>query len=156
MTLPSQSLPLPTAYYDKNSGGYWYQDAKGAWVRFPQNDFIRFLKDCGYSSKVADGQTQSGVDRALMKIQMEQNVDYAGPLAGYSQGLIDMEGKSVLVTDSPKIIQPVQGDFAVLQAVLMGMFGAEQLPYFQAWCKLFDPDGGGEGEIFTGDPARRQ
>ena len=124
------------AYFDKNSGGYWYQDAKGAWVRFQQNDFIRFLKSFGYSSKVADGQIQSGVDQVLMDIQMGQNVDYAGPVAGYPQGLIDMEGKSVLVTDSPKIVLPEPGEYPMLQEMLLNMFGEEQLRFFQAWCKL--------------------
>jgi len=137
MSLPSQALPLPTAFYDKNSGGYWYQDSKNAWVRFQQNDFVRFLKSFGYSSKVAEGETQSAVDRALMNIQMSQNVDYAGPLAGYSQGLVeDMEGMSVLVTGSPKIIQPEPGEYAVIHALLTGMFGEEQLPYFLSWSQL--------------------
>lgn len=136
MNLPSQALPLPKAYYDKCGGGYWYQDAKGAWLRLKESDFTRFLNSLGFSSKVGKDQIQSDLDRVLMDIQMGQNVDYAGSLAGYSQGLIEMEGKSVLVTDSPRIIQPVPGAFTVLQAVLMGMLGHEQLPYFQAWCKL--------------------
>jgi hypothetical protein len=136
MNRPSDALPLPLAYYDKFSGGYWYQDSKSAWLRLKEGDFVRFLTDWGYPSKPAGGEALSASARALMKIQMEQNVDYAGPLAGYSEGLIEMEGRSVLVTDSPTIITPKQGEYAVLQEMLVNMFGAEQLPYFEAWIKL--------------------
>ena len=136
MNLPSNSLPLPPAFYDKHSGGYWYQDAKEAWLRLKEGDFIRFLTEYGYSNKPAAGEALSAAARTLMKIQMEQNVDYAGPLAGYPQGVIDMEGKAVLVTKSPKIILPVPGEYEVLHTMLLNMFGAEQLPYFEAWVKL--------------------
>lgn len=136
MNLPSESLPLPSAHYDKASKGYWFQDSKGSWMCLKEGDLVRFLSDLGYSGKPAGAEALSPAARALMKIQMEQNVDYAGPLAGYHQGLIEMEGKSVLVTDSPKIIQPVPGEFTVLQMTLFHMFGPEQLPYFEAWIKL--------------------
>jgi hypothetical protein len=136
MNLPSQSLPLPSAYYDRHSGGFWFQDAKEAWLRLKEDDFIRFLTEYGYSNKPGVGEALSAAARVLMKIQMEQNVDYAGPLAGYQQELIDMEGKAVLVTKSPKVIPPVPGDYPVLLDMLLNMFGAEQLPYFEAWVKM--------------------
>jgi hypothetical protein len=136
VNLPSRSLPLPKAFYDKNSGGYWFQDTKGWWLRFQQNDFARYLKDWGYSGRPAEGEVLSALDRAIMAIQQDQNVDYAGPLAGYAQGLIEMEGKSILVTDSPKLIEPAHGDWGVLQQMLLNMFGEEQLRFFQAWIKL--------------------
>ena len=136
MNAPSQVVPPPPAYYDKYSGGFWLQDAKLSWMRLKEGDFARFLTEYGYSRRAPVGEELSSADRAMMEIQMKQNVDYAGSLAGYSQGLIEMEGMSVLVTSSPKIIPPEAGDYAVLHAMLLNMFGPEQLPYFEAWIKL--------------------
>jgi hypothetical protein len=138
MNLPSEQLPLvsPKAYYDKHAGGYWYQDSKGTWIRLKETDFIRFLKVLGFNDKPYGPEIQSPVDQALMSIQMDQNVDYVGPLAGYQPGLIEMEGQCILIDKGPKIIRPAAGTCPILQAILMGMFGKEQLAYFNSWSKI--------------------
>ncbi len=104
-------------------------------------DIRRKLKTDGFSSKNAEGETASAIDRLLVHVQERRHVDWAGSLAGYRAGVYAMHGKSILVRDSPVIIEPKDGDFPVILAYLEGLlnvpdYGLRQIATFYGWAKV--------------------
>jgi mono/diheme cytochrome c family protein len=72
-------------------------------------------------------------------VQLERNVTYAGPLSGHKVGVYDMPGGRVLVTDSPRLIEPKAGSWETLKALLVGLLTDEhfdQTPYLFGWLKV--------------------
>ena len=79
----------------------------------------------------------SPLDECLNAIQRQFNVVYAGPLAGHQKGLIkNMCGQRVLVTNSPKLITPVKGEWPTLRNLQGNLFGPDQLRYLWGWEKI--------------------
>ena len=131
--------PLPQIFYDSGGCGYYMQNARGGWVRINETSVRRELKFAGYSANVPEGKSFSLLDEALSAIQKTQDIAYAGPLAGYKAGLYTFDGRRVLVTDSPRLIEPAQGDWPKLRALVEGLLKDgehDQTPYFYGWLKI--------------------
>ena len=129
---PDHIVPLPGIYYDRMGKSWFIPDAAGGWFSGYDKDTTRHLKEAGY----VGGQGEEGVsecDLALNRLQRENGIDYAAPLAGYLAGPHEMFGARLLVTSSPKLIEPVKGDFDTLKSYLETLFGPDQLPYFYGW-----------------------
>lgn len=74
-------------------------------------------------------------------MEEQYNVDYAGPLAGYTAGIHVSQEKRILVTQSPTIIDPAPGDWPTLGALLTGLFVDDEhdpLSYLYGWLKVAD------------------
>ena len=137
--LPSQTLPMPEVYYDSNRGNYWDRDAKADWFQLNEASLKRHLKAASYCPKPLPGKLISELEEVLNRLQKEQNVAYAGPLAGYSKGIHEVCGNRILVTTSPKFIEPVVGEWPIIDKILSGMLNLpekDQTPYFFGWLKL--------------------
>ncbi|HEV2804770.1 MAG TPA: hypothetical protein VGW57_07565 [Chthoniobacterales bacterium] len=127
-------LELPQVYYDghrfhipKRDGGFVPTDRRGT------RDYLISL---GFSGRRGEGKGQAVADALLVRIQTEHHVAYVGALAGYHAGLRVMNGRQILVTDSPKFVKPQPGDFPLLLAVLTNLLGNEQLLYLYSWLKV--------------------
>jgi hypothetical protein len=75
------------------------------------------------------------LDQVLNRIQLAQNVDYAAPLAGYSAGYHEINRRPILVTESPTLIEPEEGEWPILRDIFE-MFvdrDYDQRPYFFGW-----------------------
>ena len=127
-------------FYDFNrSGAYWMPNQHHGWILVNEGQLKRALKAAGISPKMFKGQHISALDERLLDIQGNWDVHYSGPLAGRDAGLHQVGGKRVLVTESPKLIRPVPGDWSVLEKFLRGLLvdgECDQLPYFYGWCKV--------------------
>jgi hypothetical protein len=95
----------------------------------------RFLKSKGILNH-KDQFGMSQMDHTLLAINQELYVGYVGPLAGRRAGLIEHQGNKVLVTNSPKLIEPEKGEFPVIREFLERLLGEPQLTYFFAWMKV--------------------
>jgi len=129
-----EALPLPAIYYQPQTQKYWRLDAQGKWIQLNQDSAMAFIISTGRSNKKDD----SGFSEAsgcLLDVQSQQNLDYAGPLAGYNAGFYNINGANVLVTESPKLIVPKAGPWPLLEGILRGMFGDDQIPCFYGWLK---------------------
>src|SRR5205085_2180900 len=74
--------------------------------------------------------------KAIVDVQRGANVDYAGPLAGYDGGVYDINGRRVLVTESPKVVRPAEGNWPTLRAIIENMFAEPadaQLAHLFGW-----------------------
>jgi hypothetical protein len=126
------------AYYDHSRKVYWVENARGCWIEVNETGLGRMLKSEGYPAKPTT-ELVSPKDRQIIRIQQENDVAYAGALAGYSKGLIEQYGNRILVTTSPKLIIPQKGEFPVLAALLENLFDdpkCDQRPYVFGWLKV--------------------
>ena len=137
MSAVTEALPLPDLYYHYPNQDYWMPDSRAKWIRITEASAKRFLKSKGYGASIESG--FSDVDQALLRIQQEQNVAYANRLAGYEAGCHEMNGNKILVTESPKPIEPREGEWPLIAHILEGMLNIEpedQRPYLFGWLKL--------------------
>lgn len=138
MNKPSTVLPLPEIYFDHQRSKFFTLDEKTNWILFNAGDVERYLKDMGYSDK-AGGTENSEAAKCILDIQRKQNIAYAAPLAGYSKGIYEIQGNSILVTTSPNLIAPKAGTYPKLQALLDGLLvdaAIDQRPYIYGWLKM--------------------
>ena len=136
--LPSTVLPLPEIYYDGSSTTYWRANNSGGWHKINERSLETELVAQGYSSRAADEQLLSPVQKAKREIQIQQDVVYTGPLAGWSQGFHEILGQRILVTQSPKLIEPKAGDWETLRQLFENLLKNEtvdQTPYVYGWLK---------------------
>lgn len=121
-------------YYTSAGHFYFYNKATGTVVPSAQSNIRLRLLQAGFSNRVLPGAAIAEVDAALLRIQEECLVNYVGPLAGKSVGVYEQLGNRILVTSSPKIIEPdATVECPTIAALLDAMLGTEQLVYFHGW-----------------------
>jgi hypothetical protein len=114
-------------------------NSREGWIEINETSLRRHLRGYGLRNKAAEGERLSQIEQKLNEIQYEQDVAYAGPLAGYRSGLIECAGNRILVTSSLKLIEPVEGDWSIISAVLKNLLVDElydQRPYLYGWLKI--------------------
>jgi hypothetical protein len=127
------------AHYDVGRKCYWTTNSRGGWIEINEQSLRRLLKKQGFRATRLEGERLSEVDQKLNEIQLEQDVAYAGPLAGHRSGVFECYGNRILVTTSPKLVEPKTGDWPMLRQFLQNLLvdGAyDQRPYVYAWLKL--------------------
>jgi len=136
---PAEALPRLAAYYDSNRKGYWILDRAGNWLEVNESSLRRHLKASGLAADTKRGEIISELDCALNDYQLECAVAFAGPLSGYPKGITEICGKKVLVTTSPRLIEPAFGEFPLLAKMLENLFCdplQDQRPYVLGWLKV--------------------
>ena len=81
----------------------------------------------------------SPLDGTINEIQVEKDVAYAGALAGYKQGILEAYGNRILVTTAPKLIEPREGNFPTISALIRNLLydpNRDQQPFVFGWLKL--------------------
>lgn len=139
MTAPSDALPRLSAYYDVARKTYYITNRTGDFIEVTETALRRHLRASGINPECARGQLVSELDEALNNFQLDSAVHYAGPLAGCSKGVHESCGTRILVTSSPRLIEPVPGGFPMLAKLLENLFTDEvtdQQPYILAWLKI--------------------
>jgi hypothetical protein len=127
------------AYYDPARKSYWMRNSREGWIEINETSLRRHLRGYGLKNRAKEGERLSQVEQKLNEIQYEQDVAYAGPLAGYRSGLMECAGNRVLVTSSPKLIVPVEGDWTIIDTLLQNLLVDDvydQQPYLYGWLKV--------------------
>ena len=133
-----EKLPLPPVYYHGREASYWRENDTGGWIKINESAAKNFVADYGYTKKNETDEANCEADDCLMKIQSSQNVAYVGALAGHPAGTYTIAGNLVLVTNSPKFIEPKAGEWPVLAQLFEGMLvdgELDQRPHFFGWLK---------------------
>ncbi len=124
----------PPVVYDGGQAKWWMTDYRGEYVYSSEGGVRRFLRQSGFSSDTPAGQLDSPMNGELLRLQRAAPVEYAGPVAGHSSGVIEMGSRQILVTKSCRVLQSVPGDWGQLEAVLRQMFGSgDQWDRFILW-----------------------
>lgn len=136
---PSEYLSEIDVYYDHQRGTYLTKNDRGGWISMNETSIKRLLKSFGYSTNPPKGLLVSPLDEMLVRIQQENDVAFAGSIAGYRAGICEVFGSRILVTESPKLIEPCPGEWSVLKKVLEGLLNdpiCDQRPYFYGWMQV--------------------
>lgn len=122
--------PAKRFFYD---GTRYYLDTDREFVPMDQKSVCRHAKGWGHS--------REEIDAALCRIQTDQHIHFAGPLAGHPRGVHATGGSKLLATVSPDIIIPRAKKWGTIRAVLDGLLddpdvGQVQVETFLAWLKI--------------------
>ena len=132
-------MPIPAtfeAYYDCERKHFWIRDDRMSWVALSIDALRLKLKTLGVGWKPSKTTGVSEIDRYIASLYTEKNVFYAGPMAGHKSGLIEQHGNRILVTNSPKIMEPVKGAWPLFKKFLDQLLGDPTYPqadYFHGW-----------------------
>jgi hypothetical protein len=129
---------LPDIYFDSNKGCYWLKDSTGTWISHNEHQIERLMRSHKISPKPNGGFT-SALDEKILHIQNQCSVQYAGPLAGYKAGAVEINGQRILVTSSPKLVMPVPAEWATLEKFIRGLLADpehDQVIYLYGWLKI--------------------
>jgi hypothetical protein len=139
-----QQAELPEqveAYYLPPKKSFYVRDTADKFIEIVGSDMLVHLAKKGYSRSTENTPTSRAEDERI-KIQTQNNVSYAGPLAGYNAGFYTICDYRVLVTQSPRFKTPKPGDWSIIKAFLEGLFSdpdspeLDQLSHFYGWLKL--------------------
>ena len=130
------------AYYDTGRRLYLVLNAGKRWLHLSEEQFKKRLRQAGFRARPIDGELIAPADQVTLRLQDHRDVNYAAPLAGRASGFYEDNGARYLVTDSPRFIAPVRGEWPVLRAVLENLFvrnepthGERQWHTFMVWTK---------------------
>jgi len=126
-------------FYDRGRSRFWYVNGQQQWGSHDLEGVKRRLREDGLRAKVQEGERLSPLERRVLEIQEDNQVAYVGPLAGHWSGLHDYNGNRILVTSSPRLIEPKPGEWPLLARVFEGLFvieDADQRNHFHGWMKI--------------------
>jgi hypothetical protein len=141
-TAPAGELLLPRQreiYFDFHRGNYWTRNERGSWIMVNESQVKRMLRASGVSPNRPDGCHVSPLDERLLAIQGRMDVHYAGPLAGHSADIYTIGEKRILVTESPRLVMPIPGEWPTLHRLVEGLLvdgDCDQRPYLYGWLKI--------------------
>lgn len=137
---PTQAPPRtkkskePVAFFDSSRGTFWTKNSRGDWIQFSEASLKRLLKYKHFSEFTDRDGLAAVLDKELLTMQHEQDVSYAGAIAGYGIGLQTVCGNRVLVTTGPRLLTPKDGDWFNLRKFVEQLLG-DQVRVFYGWAK---------------------
>ena len=131
-------LQLPIWFYPP-SEKYYVQNELMEYVPYTKTTLKLILKSWGLRGRVHDDELQSPIDSLIADVSYGKSVSYAGRLAGIKVGCYQMNGKRVLVTSDPVILEAKEGQFPMIGSVIDQLFNGgeiDQRPYVYGWLKM--------------------
>lgn len=138
----------PEYWFDEDTRMFLKRRSDGSWIDLKEQAFRRELKFLGLRDKAdpAKQEVMSQIDARIRTVEQDRRVWWSGILSGYKAGIHVMGGDPILVTRSPHLLTPKEGDWSTLRAVFDGMLvGVEkefedeegvtidQRDYFYGW-----------------------
>ncbi len=120
---------IPMHYYGVK-GQWFFPNGNNGYSRLKDGQAATMIAEHGFSRINKDEFGNSPCDRAQMWLIQNRSVAYAGLLAGYIAGLHDLNGAAVLVTESPKFIDPKNGSFNTIQKLIISLFKDDKHPQY--------------------------
>ncbi len=138
----------PSAALDE-LGLFWLNGSSSYFLRREENGRARFiemgpaeirrkLKRRGYRSKPDSekGEVISAIDGILDAATESRPVDFAVSIGGMTAGVYELPGGRVIVRESPRLIEPKEGDFSTIEAFFAALLGSEGTIRFCCWLKM--------------------
>ena len=126
-------------YYDKDRKEYLLLNSRKCWLSLVETQFKKELALRGLHMHKDKKELVSEADKFIINLRDKRDVDYVGSLAGFKSGLYKIDGRRVLVTDSPNIIEPAPGTWGTIDSVIYGLLRDEthkQQDYLYGWLKV--------------------
>jgi len=121
---------VPLAYCAPTQSWYTTND-RNHWIKITEASAGRLLREAGFSGAAMDG--VSPAQSELNRILREEDVDYAGRVAGWPAGRHEVGSVRFLVTHESVPPQGTPGDWRNLRAFLCGLLGDYQMQVFLWW-----------------------
>lgn len=153
--LPAGSVSLPVVLdpmeviekldlWWKGSKYYFRREGDDGFSELNQAEIARFLKvDFGLDNKPlkkpddpAGGTIPGQIDRVLNHVVKVRYVDFVASVAGHKAGFYDYGNVRLLVTSTPKLIQPVEGACETIISFLLTLLGEDGSLRFRLWLKF--------------------
>ena len=131
-------LQLPIWFYPP-SEKYYFQNELMEYVPYTKTTLKLILKSWGLRGRTHDDELLSPIDALIADVSYGKSVSYAGRLAGIKVGCYQMNGKRVLVTSDPVILEAKEGQFPMIESVVGQLFNGgeiDQRPYVYGWLKM--------------------
>jgi hypothetical protein len=130
-------IDVPVVWLEWKKDRYWDEVAAGKWESMTETATKRKLMQAGLSGCRPAPGVMSEVEDELINIRDNQSVDWAGSLSGYPPGILETNGKRVLLISGPRLIEPVEGDWNIIKSILGRMLDSqEQFQMFNLWLKV--------------------
>lgn len=112
---------------------YWRHEEK--FVSMDISSLRRHLKRAGIKASKDDTEVQSQLDELICQIQLDNSVEFAGPMAGHGIGKHGRGDGDFLVTRPPCFIRAEAGDRSLILRFIDGLLGTEQAKHFIYWLR---------------------
>ncbi len=125
-------------YYNSGGKDYWMQDSRSIFRPYGERALRRELVSLGLESKAKDG-TLSQIDETIRQTERTKCPSYIGPLAGHEVGPTEVQGKLVLVTESMRRIEPIEGGWLIIRKLIEQQFkhaDVDQTSYIYGWLQF--------------------
>ena len=127
-----------------DGGDALFQEQPQVWSRWPEKKVVNLLRLQWVRLKPREGEQLSEADRVLLHVMQNRRLEFSvSSLAGYAAGIYDdPTGQRFLVRSSPKLVDPKEGDWSMVKALIdskldmTGESGPDQTPYFHGWMKV--------------------
>ena len=105
------------------------RNESGRWLSLADAQFKLRLRNRGISTRKADDSLVSAGEQVMLQIQDYCDVHYSGALAGRKSGFYEENGVRLLVTNDPKLIAAVKGEWPMLGEFVTNLLGGENEPW---------------------------
>lgn len=131
-------------FYDAQTREYLVKNGRGLWISQSEAQLRKRLVQIGFNGTPPKGQQcqLSEIDRALILLQDFKSLTYYGRLAGAKEGYYERNGVRYLVTEGPRLIEPVYGKFPIITSLVVGLLSAGEREHgdtqwntFMGWTK---------------------
>ena len=129
----AKALPL---YYYSDAGKWYAPNGQGGFARFKDGYASAMVAEHGFNRSIKDAQGNTPAERAMLWLMQNRSVAFAGSLAGYRAGCHEIDGGRILVTETPRLIQPTPGDWQTIRRLVESMLADErhvQASVFYVW-----------------------
>lgn len=121
-------------FYDIRGKCYWLR-MRDRFVPFTGRDCTLHLKNSGLSHQNFVGNLTE-IEKSFLTAQTDRAVDYAAPLAGHDVGsFLTPDGRRVLVTSKPRLIEPKRGKWDNTQRFFDQLLNGQR-DYLEAWLRF--------------------
>lgn len=112
----------------------------GRWAEWSEKKVVKRMRTLPgrmIALRPRDGEMVSESDQVILHTMEHRMVDLAMPaLAGYPAGLHECNWQKVIIRSSPRLLVPEKGEWPTVGALIDGLLGDDQSPYFHSWAKI--------------------
>ena len=131
-------IQIPIWFFPQNEK-YYVENELQEYVPYTKTTLKLILKSFGLRGRAHDYELMSTIDSLIADVSYTKSVAYAGRLAGIRRGCYQMNGKRVLVTADPTIIEGKKGQPPLIESVVKQLFQigeVDQRPRIYGWLKM--------------------
>lgn len=125
---------LPTIYYDAPKNKFYALNSRDELTQYPGTHVRLTLMQAGFSTNLVPGEIMSPVEQALLRIRVENDVTWAGGLAGHAPGVYEVCGTRILVTTGPRLLRAARGDWGTIKDLISQLL-KDQAEHLYGWLK---------------------